>query len=67
MDVYDMRARLIRLQAERSQAIELGIENPSPYMTRLRSAIDEARAEYVMGAVVEIAHLREALAGAAQG
>lgn len=67
MDVNDTRARLIRLQAERFQALELGIENPSPYMTRLASAIEEARAEYVTSVVLEIAQLRESLAGAAQG
>lgn len=67
MDVSERRARLIRLQAERYQALELGIEDPSPYMARLDAAIEDARTDYVTSAVVEIAHLREALAGAAQG
>ena len=67
MDVNDTRARLVRLQAERFQALELGIENPSPYMARLESAIEEARTEFVMSAVLEIAQLRESLAGATQG
>lgn len=67
MDVNDTRARLVRLQAERLQALELGIENPSPYMTRLESAIEDARTEYVTGAVLEIAILRESLAGATYG
>lgn len=67
MDVSDTRARLIRLQAERFQALELGIENPSPYITRLEAAIEDARTDYVTSAMVEIAHLREALAGAAHG
>jgi len=67
MDLSDTRARLIRLQAERFQALELGIENASPYMTRLEAAIEDARTDYVTSAVVEIAHLREALAGAAHG
>lgn len=67
MDVNDTRARLSRLQAERFQALELGVENPSPYMTRLESAIEEARTEYVTSAVLEIAQLRESLAGATQG
>lgn len=67
MDVNDTRARLVRLQAERFQALELGVGNPSPYMTRLESAIEDARMEYVTSAVLEIAHLREALTGATQG
>ena len=67
MDVNDTRARLIRLQAERFQALELGIESPSPYMTRLASAIEEARTDHVTAAVLEIAQLRESLAGATQG
>jgi hypothetical protein len=67
MDVTTTRARLIRLQAERFQALELGIENPSPYMTRLQAALEDARHEYVTSAVLEVAHLREELAGAAHG
>ena len=67
MDVDDTRARLIRLQAERFEALELGIEIPSPYMARLESAIEEARADHVTSAVLEIAQLRESLAGATHG
>ncbi len=67
MDVNDTRARLIRLQAERHQALELGIERPSPYLTRLDAALAEAHVDYVTSAVVEIAVLRRSLAGAAQG
>ena len=67
MDIDDARARLIRLQAERFQALEAGVENPSPYMTRLDAAVAEARLDYVMSAVCEIASLRRSLAGAAQG
>lgn len=67
MDIADARARLIRLQAERLQALELGIEDPSPYMARLAAAIEDAHREYVTSAVVEIAVLREALAGATHG
>ncbi len=67
MDIDDTRARLIRLGAERFQALELGIENPSPYLTRLDDAIAEARVDYVIRAVGEIAVLRRALTGAAQG
>ena len=67
MDIDDTRARLIRLRAERFHALELGIENPSPYLTRLDAVIAEARVEYVTSAVREIAELRRSLAGAARG
>ena len=61
------RARLIRLRAERFQALELGIENPSPYLTRLEAAIEDARVDTRHERVREIAALRRALAGAAHG
>ena len=67
MDFDDAQARLICLRAERFHALELGIENPSPYLTRLDGAIAQARVEYVTSAVREIAVLRRALAGAARG
>ena len=67
MDIEQARARLIRLQAERFAALELGIERPSPYVARLEAAIEDARNAYVTAAVVEIAVLREALAGATRG
>ncbi len=67
MEISETHSRLIRLQAERFQAVELGIEQPSPYLARLDAAIAEARVEYVTSAVREIAHLRRALTGAAQG
>ncbi len=67
MDVNDTRARLIRLQAERCQALELGIGNPSPYLARLEEAIAGARRDYVTLAVLEIAVLRGSLAGAIRG
>jgi hypothetical protein len=67
MDINDTRARLIRLQAERHTALELGIENPSSYLTRLEAAIADARVDYVMSAVREIAVLRRSLARATAG
>lgn len=67
MDASDARARLIRLQTERFEALELGIENPSPYLSRLEDAIADARHDYVTSAVLEIAVLRGALAGATRG
>lgn len=63
MDASDARARLISLQTERFEALELGIANPSPYLTRLEDAIADARRDYVTSAVLEIAVLRGALAG----
>ncbi len=67
MDIEQARARLIRLQAERFAALELGVENPSPYMARIDAAIEEARTAYITSAVLEIALLRESLAGATHG
>ena len=67
MDINDTRARLIRLQAERYTALELGIEDPSSYLTRLEAAIADARVDYVMSAVREIAVLRRSLARATAG
>lgn len=67
MDTDETRARLIRLQAERFEALELGVENPSPYLTHLDDAIADARADYVMSAVSEIAVLRRWLPGSARG
>jgi len=67
MDLNDARARLISLQTERFHALELGNENPSSYMTRLENAIADARHDYVLGAVLEIATLRGELTGAGRG
>ena len=67
MDINETRARLVRLQAERYAAVELGLESPSPYLTRLEAAIADAHVEYVMSAVREIAVLRRSLARATAG
>ena len=67
MEISQTHSRLIRLQAERFQAVELGVEPSSPYLARLDAAIAEARIEYVTSAVLEIALLRRSLTGAAQG
>jgi hypothetical protein len=58
MTSTDAKARLIRLQAERMTAIEAGVQEPSSYMTRLSEAIADARVDYTMSAVAEIAALR---------
>jgi hypothetical protein len=65
MTLTDARARLIRLQAERLAALEAGVQEPSPYMARLSDAIAEARMNYTISAVVDIASLRNDLAGLA--
>lgn len=67
MDVHDARTRLVSLKAERFQALELDIEYPSPYMTRLEQAIADAHHDYVLVAVLQVATLRGELAGAARG
>ena len=67
MEIGETHSRLIRLKAERFEAIALGIEPPSPYLARLDAAIADARVEYVTSAVGEIALLRRSLTGAAQG
>jgi hypothetical protein len=63
----DAKARLIRLQAERLIALEAGVQEPSPYMTRLSDAIAEARVDYTLSAVTEIAALRSELTGLGLG
>jgi hypothetical protein len=67
MHSTDARARLIRLQAERMAALEAGAREPSPYMTRLSDAIEDARVEYTMSTLTEIATLRSELTGLTLG
>jgi hypothetical protein len=67
MDAHATRARLIRLQTERFQAVALGIAYPSVYLDRLDEAIEDVTVEYTMCAVRAIAEMRRDLAGAARG
>jgi hypothetical protein len=67
MNSTHAKARLVRLQAERTTAIEAGVQEPSAYMTRLSEAIAEARVDYTMSAVAEIAALRSDLASPTVG
>lgn len=67
METAAAKARLIRLQAERLTAREAGAQEPSPYMTRLADAIEEAQQDYTMRAVLEIACLRSELAAPTVG
>lgn len=67
MEVIDTQARLIALQAERFDAVELGADPASLFVTRLDDAIEDTRTDYVTGAVMEIAFLRRSLNGATHG
>lgn len=67
MEVHDTQSRLIRLQTERFEAVELGADPASLYVARLDEAIEDARTDYVTSAVMEIAFLRRSLTGAAHG
>jgi len=48
----------MRLQIERIDAQELGVDADCSYMTHLRDAIADARTDYIAGAVAEIASMR---------
>ncbi len=61
MTIDEARTRLLRLQAERLDAREVGVEECSPYMARLSGAIEDARRAYTRAAVTEIAALRRDL------
>ena len=51
------RARLVRLQAERFEAVAAGVEPCGSYMTNLEAAIERSRAGYVTAVVTELAVL----------
>jgi len=60
MTAADARNRLIRLQVERIEAAEAGVTLDC-YLARVGLAIAEARRDYVVAAVTEIAALRTEL------
>jgi len=60
MTAADARTRLIRLQLERLEAAQAGVTLDS-YLARVELAIAEARRDYVVAAVTEIAALRTEL------
>ncbi len=64
---FEARARLVRLQLERFEALQAGIDPDSSYMAHLGRAIRDARAGCVTAAVTEIAALRGDLAGRQDG
>ena len=51
----ERRARLLRLQTERSEALWAGVPADCEYMTRLSAAIEDAQRDYTICAVREIA------------
>jgi hypothetical protein len=57
MTVSEARTRLMRLQVERLDARELGVDESSTYMTQLEAAIADAKSDYVGTAVTQIACL----------
>ncbi len=64
---FEARSRLVRLQAERFEALTAGVPPDCVYMGNLMRAITDARAECVTAAVTEIAALRGGLAGRQDG
>ncbi len=64
MSVSQARTRFQRLQMERIDALELGVDETSAYIRHLSAAIDDAKTDYVAGAVAEIAAIRDDLAAA---
>ena len=63
MTATDARQQLQRLQAERLDAVDAGLEANALYMEDLESDIAASRAAYVSLAVTEIASLRAQLSG----
>jgi hypothetical protein len=63
MTATDARARLLRLEAERLDAIDAGLGGNAHYMTELRHDLAASRAAYVGLAITEIATLRARLGG----
>jgi hypothetical protein len=63
----DARSRMLRLQAERLEAADAGLDPASRYLQHLDAAVAGARTAYVTAAVTEIAALRAALGAASQG
>jgi hypothetical protein len=57
MTVSEARTRYMRLQVERMDAVELGVDVTSRYITQLDAAIGDAKSDYVASAVAEIASL----------
>jgi hypothetical protein len=63
MTATDARARLVRLEAERLDAIDAGLGENALYMAELQHDLAASRAAYVGLAITEIATLRARLGG----
>jgi hypothetical protein len=63
MTTSDARSRLHRLQAERLDAVDAGLDRNALYMVSLEYDIEASRAVYVGLAVTELATLRAQLGG----
>ncbi|MGH2917812.1 MAG: hypothetical protein ACRDLS_04320 [Solirubrobacteraceae bacterium] len=66
MTSTEARTRYMRLQIERIDALALGVDEASSYMTHLSTAIADAKSDYIAGAVAEIASMRADLNSPAQ-
>ncbi len=58
MTVTDARTRYMRLQVERIEVLELGVDEHCSYLGYLTAAIADAKLDYIAAAVAEIAALR---------
>ncbi len=58
MTATEARTRYMRLQVERIDALELGVDEMSAYIVNLSAAIADAKTDYVASAVAEIADIR---------
>jgi hypothetical protein len=63
MTATDARTELRRLEAERLEAVRIGLDDNARYMDDLERDIETSRAAYVGLAVTEIATLRAQLSG----
>jgi hypothetical protein len=63
MTSSDARSRLHRLQAERLDAVDAGLDRNTLYMVSLEHDIEASRAVYIGLAVTELATLRAQLSG----
>jgi hypothetical protein len=63
----EVRAHLIKLEAERALAVDTGVAGVGPYMADLDKEIAFFREFYVTSAVTEIATLRAEMSGPQTG
>ena len=67
MTATDARLQLHRLEVERLDAVEAGLDENVLYMTDLQNDIAASRVAYVALAVTEIASFRAQLSGRNEG